>query len=103
MTYQKPFFEALDNSFFLYCNSFFCINFLFNFIFLVFFVMSQNVFFNENSQKSNFENRSNNFTLPALTNLNKENLTHCAESLNLMFSDSVRAVKTAMQTWTLRL
>ena len=54
--------------------------------------MSQNVFFNENSQKSNFENRSNNFTLPALTNLNKENLTHCAESLNLMFSDSDQAL-----------
>ena len=55
--------------------------------------MSQNVFFNENSQKSNFENRSNNFTLPVLTNLNKENLTHCAESLNLMFSDRDQSSK----------
>ena len=55
--------------------------------------MSQNVFFNENSQKSNFENRSNNFTLPVFTNLNKENLAHCAESLNLMFSDSDQSSK----------
>ena len=55
--------------------------------------MSQNVFFNENSQKSNFENRSNNFTLPVFTNLNKENLTHCAENLNLMFSDSDQSSK----------
>ena len=57
------------------------------------FVMSQNVIFNENSQTSNFENRSNNFTLPVLTNLNKENLTHSADSLNLMFSDSDQSCK----------
>ena len=50
--------------------------------------MSQNVLFNENSQKSNFENRSNNFSLPVLTKLHKENLIHAAHSLDLMFSDS---------------
>ena len=33
-------------------------------------------------------NGSNNFTLPVLTNPNKENLTHSADGLNLMFSDS---------------
>ena len=50
--------------------------------------MSQNVLFNKNSQKSSFENTSNNVTLPVLTNLNKEHLTHSADSFNLMFSDS---------------
>ena len=55
--------------------------------------MSQNVLFNEISQKSNFENRSNNFTLPVLTSLNKENLTHSADSLYLMFSDSDQSSK----------
>ena len=44
--------------------------------------------FNESSQKSSFENTSNNFTLPVVTNLNKENWTYSADSLNLMFSDS---------------
>ena len=50
--------------------------------------MSQNALFNKNSQKPSFENTSKNVTLPVLTNLNKENLTHSADSLNLMFSDS---------------
>ena len=83
MTYQKSFFfEASSNSLF------------FGFIFFSFqlciscvFVTSQNVLFNENSQKSSFENTSNSFSLQLLTNLNKENLTHSAESLNLMFID----------------
>ena len=55
--------------------------------------MSQNVLLNENSQKISFENTSNNFTLPVLTNLNKKNLPHSADSLNLMFSDSDQSSK----------
>ena len=55
--------------------------------------MSQNLLFNENSQKSSFENTSNNSTLPVLTNLNQETLTYSADSLNVMFSDSDQRCK----------
>ena len=66
-------------------------SFLFNFVLLVF--LSQNVLLHENSQKASFENTSNNFTLLVLTNLNKEALTHSADSLNSMFSDSDQSRK----------
>ena len=61
----------------------------------MYFLCSCNVakLFNENSQKSSFENKSNNFTLPVLTNLNRENLIHSADNLSLMFSDSDQSCK----------
>ena len=55
--------------------------------------MSQNVLFDENSRKASFENTSNNFTLPVLTNINKETLIHSAGSLHLMFNDSDQSCK----------
>ena len=68
--------------------------------------MSQYILFNQNNQKVSFENTSNNLIILILTNLNQETLTHSADSLNLMFSDSdqtVTVIKIAMQSWTLRL
>ena len=40
-----------------------------------------------------FENTSNSFTSPIITKLNKENLTHSADSLILMFSSSDQSSK----------
>ena len=79
------FFDVLRSSFFYF--------FSFQLSTSCVFVMSRNVLFNENSQKSSFESTSNNFTLPVSTYINKETLTHFADSLNLMFSDSDQSCK----------
>ena len=55
--------------------------------------MSPNVLFNKSSQKPSFKNTSNNFTLPILTNRNRETFTHSADSLNMMFSQSDQSCK----------